>query len=60
MAEATSAVRRLVSTVNATQFQLQSGVAPINFSLTYGLAEYEHGDTAKTIIDRARKAAHPN
>jgi diguanylate cyclase (GGDEF)-like protein len=60
LAEATSAVRRLVSTVNATQFQLQSGMPPVNFSLTYGLAEYEHGDTAQTIIDRARKAAHPN
>lgn len=57
--EATPAVRRLVSTINATQFQLQSGMPPINFSLTFGQAEYEHGDTAQSIIARARQAAHP-
>lgn len=57
--EATPAVRRLVSTINTTQFQLQSGMAPINFSLTFGQAEYEHGDTAQSIIARARQAAHP-
>lgn len=56
--EATPAVRRLVSTINTTQFQLQSGMAPVNFSLTYGQAEYEHGDTAQSLIARARQAAH--
>lgn len=58
LTEATPAVRRLVSTINATRFQLLSGIPPVNFSLTFGLTEYEHGDTAQTIIARARQIAH--
>lgn len=58
--EATPAVRRLVSTVNTTQFQISPGLPPANFCLTFGLAEYEHGDTAETLIARAREQTHPH
>jgi two-component system, cell cycle response regulator len=56
--ETSNAVRRLVSTVNTTQFQLKPGAKPDNFHLTFGLAEYELGDTAETLIARARHFAH--
>lgn len=56
--EADQAIRRLVSTVNTTQFQLGSGQPPSNFHLTFGHAEYELGDTAETVIARARRIAH--
>lgn len=60
IAEATPAVRRLVSTVNTTQFQLGHGLPPANFCLTFGQAEYEHSDTAESLIARARQQAHPH
>lgn len=60
IAEANPAVRRLVSTVNTTQFQIGPGLPPANFCLTFGQAEYEHGDTAETLIARARAPADPH
>lgn len=56
--EGSKAARRLVAGVNCTQFQLKPGLARDNYHLTFGEAEYELGDTAETLIARARGLAH--
>lgn len=56
--EAARAIKRLVSTVNTTKFQLKPAMAAANYHLTFGQAVYELGDTAETLFERARKLAH--